>query len=315
MKMKKIVTALLFLIISTAINAQNIEFNATELYPEGTAYSKKQNTFYVSSLHYGKISKVGFDGKVTDFIIDEDLVSSIGILADEKRKLLYVCISDPGVSVKTNAATQVKLAKVAAYDLITGKRKFIADLGALNKDGGNFANDITIDNEGNLYVTNSASPIIYKITQTGEASIFATSEMWRADGFNLNGIVFHKDGYLIAAQSNTGVLYKINLLNPTIITKIKTAPILGADGLVLASSNELLVISNSAQKVVRLMLDDKSENATVNGEVATKLTFPTTGVFLKNKYYVLNAKLNEIFDPKSVKTSNFLLQQIQFIKK
>jgi sugar lactone lactonase YvrE len=315
MKMKKIVTALLFLIISTAINAQNIEFNATELYPEGTAYSKKQNTFYVSSLHYGKISKVGFDGKVTDFITDEDLVSSIGILADEKRKLLYVCISDPGVSVKTNAATQMKLAKFAAYDLYTGKRKFIADLGVLNKDGGNFANDITIDNEGNLYVTNSASPIIYKITQTGEASIFATSEMWRADGFNLNGIVFHKDGYLIAAQSNTGVLYKINLLNPTIITKIKTAPILGADGLVLANSNELLVISNSAQKVVRLMLDDKSENATVNGEVATKLTFPTTGVFLKNKYYVLNAKLNEIFDPKAVKTSNFLLQQIQFIKK
>jgi sugar lactone lactonase YvrE len=313
--MKKIVTALLFLIISTVIYAQNIEFNATELYPEGTAYSKKHNTFYVSSLHYGKISKVDFDGKVTDFITDEDLVSTIGILADEKRKLLYVCISDPGVSVKTNAATQVKLAKLAAYDLSTGKRKFIADLGALNKDGGNFANDVTIDNEGNLYVTNSSSPIIYKVTQTGEASIFATSEMWKAEGFNLNGIVFHKDGYLIVAQSNTGVLYKINLLNPTIISKIKTAPILGADGLVLANNNELLVISNSAQKVVRLMLDDKSENATVNGEVATKLTFPTTGVFLKNKYFVLNAKLNEIFDPKAVKTSNFLLQQIQFIKK
>jgi sugar lactone lactonase YvrE len=313
--MKKII--LLFLIIVNYNNliAQDISFTATELYPEGTAYSKKQKTFYVSSLHYGKISKVDFKGAVTDFITDEDLISSIGILADEKRKLLYVCISDPGVSVKTNAATQMKLAKVAAYDLNTGKRKFMADLGALNKDGANFANDITIDNEGNLYITNSASPIIYKVTQTGEASIFTTSDMWKGEGFNLNGIVFHKDGYLIAAQSNTGVLYKINIINPTIITKIKTNPILGADGLVLANKNELLVISNSAQKVVRLMLDDKSENATMDGEVATKLSFPTTGVFFKNKYYVLNAKLNEIFDPKATRTSDFLLQQIQFFKK
>jgi sugar lactone lactonase YvrE len=313
--MKKAISLLCFIITSITINAQNIDFTATELYPEGTAYSKKQNTFYVSSLHYGKISKVDFKGTVTDFITDEDLVSTIGILADEKRKLLYVCISDPGVSVKTNAATQMKLAKVAAYDLATGKRKFIADLGALNKDGGNFANDVTFDNDGNLYVTNSFSPIIFKITQAGEASIFATSDMWKGEGFNLNGIVYHKDGYLIAAQSNTGTLYKINLINPTIITKIKTNQILGADGLVLANNKELLVISNSAQKVIRLMLDDKSENATMDGEVATKLSFPTTGVFFKNKYFVLNAKLNEIFDPKATRTSNFLLQQIQFFKK
>ncbi len=313
--MKKIITTLLFLAIVITTNAQNIEFNSKELYPEGTAYSKKQSTFFVSSLHYGKISKVDFKGKVTDFITDEELVSTIGILADDKRKLLYVCISDPGVSVKTNAATQMKLAKLAAYDLETGKRKFIADLGALNKDGGNFANDVTFDNEGNIFVTNSFSPLIYKITQTGEASIFATSDMWKGEGFNLNGIVFHKDGYLIAAQSNTGVLYKINLLNPTIITKIKTTPLLGADGLVLANNNELLVISNSAQKVVRLLLDNKSENGTADGEVNTKFSFPTTGVFFKKKYYVLNAKLNEIFDPKATKTSNFLLQQIQFVKK
>ncbi len=313
--MKKIITTVLFLAIIITTNAQNIEFNSKELYPEGTAYSKKQNTFFVSSLHYGKISKVDFKGNVTDFITDEELISTIGILADDKRKLLYVCISDPGVSLKTNAATQMKLAKLAAYDLETGKRKFIADLGALNKDGGNFANDVTFDDEGNIFVTNSFSPLIYKITQTGEASIFATSDMWKGEGFNLNGIVFHKDGYLIAAQSNTGILYKINLLNPTIITKIKTTPLLGADGLVLANNNELLVISNSAQKVVRLLLDNKCENATADGEVNTKFSFPTTGLFLKKKYYVLNAKLNEIFDPKATKTSNFLLQQIQFVKK
>jgi hypothetical protein len=313
--MKKLLTSAVFSILCIAANAQNIEFTSTELYPEGTAYSSKYKIFYVSSVHYGKISKVDFIGKVMEFINDDELVSTIGILADEKRNSLYVCISDPGVSVKTNAATQGKLAKIAAYDLATGKRKFIADLGALNKEGGNFANDVTVDAEGNLYVTNSFSPVIFKVTQTGKASIFATSDLWKGEGFNLNGIVYHKDGYLLAAQSNTGNIYKISIAEPKNIIKINAPAVTGADGLVLGKTNELLVVSNSSQKATRLILDNKGDNAKTDGEAATKFTFPTTGVFVKGKYYVLNAKLNEIFDPKATKTSNFILEQIMFEKK
>jgi hypothetical protein len=312
--MKKFIIIALTLSASTSLFAQNIDFTSKELYPEGTAYSNKYKTFYVSSLHYGKISKVDMKGNISDFIKDSALVSSIGILADEKRNSLYVCISDPGVSVKTSTTTQMKLAKVASYDLATGKRKFITDLGALNKAGGNFANDVTLDEKGNLYVTNSASPIIYKITQTGKASIFATSDMWKGEGFNLNGIVFTK-GYLIAAQSNTGSIYKISIANPKAISKINTAAILGADGLVLGKENELLVISNSSKKVIKLSTADNWESATAIDEAATALSFPTTGVFVNNKYFVLNAKLNEIFDPKATKSSGFLLQGINFKKK
>ena len=43
---------------ATATNAQDIPFTSNELYPEGIAYSKKQDAFFVSSLHYGKIGKV-----------------------------------------------------------------------------------------------------------------------------------------------------------------------------------------------------------------------------------------------------------------
>jgi sugar lactone lactonase YvrE len=309
--MKKIITSAFTLIISIHVFAQKIDFISKELYPEGTAYSSKYKTFYISSLHYGKISKVDLKGNITEFIKDSALVSSIGLLADEKRNSLYVCISDPGVSVKTNDATQMKLAKLAAYDLTTGKRKFIVDLGALNKNAGNFANDVTIDENGNLYVTNSFSPIIYKVTQKGKASVFATSDLWKGEGFNLNGIVFYK-GFLMAAQSNTGNLYKINIANPKSITKINTEVITGADGLVLGKENELLVISNSSNKVIKLATTDDWESAKKIGEVATVLSFPTTGVFVNNTYFVLNAKLNEIFDPKATKTSGFLLQGIKF---
>ncbi len=294
--------------------AQNIAFNSNELYPEGVAYSPKQDVFFVTSLRYGKIGKLDRKGTYTEFITDEELVSAIGTHADQKRNLLYVCVSDPGVSVRTNAATQGKLGKVIAYDLTTGKRKFSTDLGALNPTGGNFANDVAFDTEGNLYVTNSFSPMIFKVTPEGKGSIFATSDLFKAEGFSLNGIVFHKNGYLIVAQSGTGNLYKVSLKNPKEITKISAEPISGADGLVIKGKN-LVVISNEKKEIYQFMSKDDFTSATLQNKVASVMTFPTTGVFAKGKLYVLNAKLDELFNPKAAKTSNFLLQEVVFEKK
>ncbi len=309
--MQKLLFISMWILVSGNSFSQNIAFNSTELYPEGVAFSSKNNTYYVSSMYYGKIGKVDVKGNYTEFIDDADLVSTVGLKADDKRNVLYVCISDPGVSTKTNPATQGKLAKLAVYDLTTGTRKFIADLGALNPTGGNFANDIALDNEGNIYVTNSFSPIIFKITQAGEASIFTTSSFWKGDGFNLNGIVYLPEGFLLVAQSNTGNLYKVNIKQPTEITKVETKAIAGADGLVLGKKNELLVISNIAQKVFKLSTRNNWATANHTQEIATVNTFPTTGVYVNGNFMVLNAKLNELFDPKAVKTSDFMLQQIK----
>jgi hypothetical protein len=310
--MKNLFKFLFLFTLAFSTNAQNITFNSNELYPEGIAYSKKQDVFFVSSLHYGKIGKVTRNGVYTEFITDADLVSSIGIHANERANLLYVCVSDPGVSVKTDAKTQVKLAKLICYDLTTGKRKFAADLGALNSTGGNFANDVDFDFQGNCYVTNSASPIIYKVTKTGVASVFSTNDTWKKEGFNLNGIVVHPNGYLIAIQSNTGELYKVSIKNPTEITKISTDLILGGDGIFLNGKNELIVISNSKKEVFQLNSTDDFASAKVVKTAPTEMTFPTTGIFVKGKYYVLNAKLDEIFNPNATRTSNFLIQEIKF---
>lgn len=310
--MKKLI--LLIFIFLQSINAftQNIQFNATELYPEGIAYNQKENIFYVSSLHYGKIGKVNSKGEYSEFINDKELVSTIGIHLNKAQNLLYVCVSDPGVAVNTSAATQMKLAKIIAFDTKTGKKKFVSDLGALNKDGNNFANDLDFDSQGNAYVTNSASPVIYKINKKGTASVFATSDNWKKEGFNLNGIVFHPNGYLIAVQSNTGELFKIELKNPKNITKITTDLFLGGDGLILNGKNELVVISNLKKEAYIINTTDNFATAKVSKTTATEMDFPTTGVFVNNKYFVLNAKLNEIFTPNSVKTSNFLIQEMKF---
>jgi hypothetical protein len=309
--MKNLFRILFVLAFALSANAQNIAFNSNELYPEGIAYSKKQEVFFVSSLHYGKIGKVTRQGVYSEFITDATLVSTIGIHANEKANLLYVCVSDPGVAVTTSATTQMKLAKLIAYDLTTGKQKFVADLGALNTTGGNFANDVDYDAQGNTYVTNSASPIIYKVSPKGVPSIFATSDNWKKEGFNLNGIVVHPKGYLITVQSNTGELYKVSLKNPTEITKINVDLIFGGGGIFLNGNSELMVISNSTKQVFQLNSMDDFASAKVLKTAPTEMNFPTTGIVVDKKYYVLNAKLDEIFNPKATKTSNFLIQEIK----
>lgn len=309
--MKQLITSLLSVFCLTAV-AQNITFTSKELYPEGLSYSKKQNVFFVTSLHYGKVGKVDLKGNYTVFVDDKDLISAIGIKVDDNTNTIYVASSDPGVSTKTNSSTQMKHAKLVAYDMTTAKRKFIVDLEALNPNGRNFANDITIDRDGFVYVTNSQSPIIYKIDKKGVASIFTRSTYWEQEGFNLNGIVYHPDGFLIVAQSNVGLLYKVDIKNPSQISIIKADSIKGADGLILTKNNELLVLSNQSNKTYKLLTNDNWATAKTESSVAAITSFLTTGTVMDSKVFVLNAKLNEIFTPDSQLTSDFIIQEIKF---
>lgn len=310
--MKNTLTALVLILVGTLAYGQGISINYNKLYPEGTAYSSKQKIFFVSSIYHGQVGTVDAKGNYKLFTQDPELVASVGIKADERTNTLYVTNVDNGVALKTNPATAYKLSEIIGYDLTSGKRKFKVDLGKLNPGQPNFINDMTLDNDGNLYVTNSFSPIIFKVDKNQKASIFATNDEWKGEGFNLNGIVYHPDGYLIVAHSGKGLLYKIDVKNPGIITKIKVSEVAGVDGLILNNKNELVVILNKSGKVLKVTTDDHWNSARVVGTKESVLPFPTTGVLVNSTYYVLNGKLTELFDPNAEKTSNFFLQELKF---
>lgn len=308
--MKKMILSIATMLCLITAQAQNITFNSPALYPEGTAYSAKHHSFYVGSVHLGQIGKLDEKGNYTVFTNDDALVTSVGIQADDKRNVLYVAIADNGYSTRSTTATANKLSKLAAYDLTTGKRRFIVDLGTLTPDGSNFANDLALDALGNIYVTNSYSPVIYKVTQAGKASVFVRNDAWQGKGFNLNGIVYSPDGFLIVAQSNTGDFFKISLKGE--VHKIEGLNIPGADGLVLNGKDELAVFSHvsyNASLVKTTAAWDKA--AIVKTEPAVS-TFPTTGVRVNGKYYMLNAKLDVFFTPNATPVNEFVLQELKF---
>jgi len=278
-----------------------IRFTKPALYPEGLEYDAANNRFLVTSLHEGTVGTVTPEGQYQLLFQDSHMVSAIGIRIDPAHDRALVCNSDPGVSLHTSKETQGKLAGLAVFQLSSGKLIKYIDLAALSNGGGHFCNDIALDPAtGDAYVTDSFSPIIYKIDKDNNASIFLKNDRFVGKGFNLNGIVVKGD-YLIVAKDNDGLLFKVPLADPEKFSEVKMdQTLVGADGLLWASDGSLVVIANAnTNKVFDLSSSDDWATAKVVKSADTGQVFATTGVDIKGAVYVLYAMLHVVFNPET----------------
>ena len=303
--------ALAILALATPTLAQDIAFSSDQSYPESFTYSTKQDIFMLGSVTQGLVARLDRASKYSPFISDDRLVSTIGLQVDDASNTLWVTNSDPGAGARTTAATQGTLAGIATYDATTGAPKAYYDLGSLSQ-GAHFANDLALDAAGNAYVTDSFAPLIYKIDTDGKTSIFAQSPLFMSgDGFNLNGIAWHADGYLLVGKYNSGELFRISTTDATDIRPVKLPEALvGADGIRLIDGEHLLVVQNlAANRTVELTSTDDWHSATITRDVTSKLSMPTAAVIAGDGTYILNARLDTLFDPKAAKVGDYLLQE------
>ena len=275
-----------------------ISFSKLALYPEGIDYDAKGKRFLVTSLHEGTVGAVTDDGNYQVLLQDDNMVSAIGIRIDSARDRVLVCNSDPGTSIHTKKENQGKLAGLGVFQLSTGNLIKYIDLASLSEGGGHFCNDIALDSTGVAYVTDSFSPIIYKVDTDNNASILLNNERFTGEGFNLNGIVV-KDDYLLVAKYNEGLLFKIPLDDPEKFSQVTIAEAMpGADGMLWAADGSLVVIANmDTNKVFKLTSSDNWASASVTSSVDTGQVFPTTGVEINGNVYVLYAMLHVLFNP------------------
>ncbi|MBA4326620.1 MAG: gluconolaconase [Polaromonas sp.] len=294
----------------TLAGAGDIAFRANTAYPEGVAWSARQATFLVGSIRHGTIARVSPHGRYTPFIRDAALISSTGLFLDARRNTLWVANGDVGGSVRSSAATQGKLAAVAAYDATTGERKAYHRLDPL-VPGAHFANDLTLDAAGNVYVTDSFSPVIYRIDSAGKASVFVQDPRFTGEGFNLNGIVYHPDGYLLVNKHNSGELFRISLSEPPEITAVQLPEALkGADGMVWRAPGRLTLVQNGeANRAVELVSSDGWKSARIQGTRKSSHPFPTAAAVAGREVYILNARLDSLLSPDAPKVSDFVLQK------
>ena len=283
---------------------ERISFTANRLYPEGITYVPTLGRFLVSSITQGKIGAVDERGHYDDFIKDSQLISAIGMKVRDGK--LYVCNGDQGVSDKSTAQTTLKTAGLFIYDLATGQNLRRANLAALLPDMNHFANDVAFDSLGNAYVTDSFAPVIYKVpADTTQPSIFVESPLFAGgQGFNLNGIVYHPNKYLIVVKANEGILYKIPLDTPYEFKAIKGVNLPNGDGMLLYN-NDLYVV-NGRNKVTQLRSTDNWETASVVKTDSVGYDQATTNVVAEDKIYTINARINEVSTAVSAKNPGLL---------
>lgn len=270
---------------------ERIVFERGGMIPEGLEFDTNSGRFLVGSLVDGSIRAVASDGQLTAVVEDPELVSSVGIEVDEPRDRLLVANSDRAVF----GGEVSGIAKLGVYRLSTGERIAMVDLGAVA--GGSdqdmlFANDVTVGPDGTIYLTDTRRNLIYRVGQDYQASVFYRFEP--LTGLQLNGIVYHPDGYLlVVAVSGQGLLFKVPVDEPQAAQPIDLSePATGADGLVLTVDGRLIVVSNSTSSAYAYVSEDGWETASLDA-TASFTGQATTGAIVADDIYVVQPHFND----------------------
>ena len=286
------------------------------LYPEGIDYDSRNEKFLFSSLHKGAVYTMSPKGEAIVFATSSKLVLPTGIYTDEVRNRLIVANADLGISQKSTPASAGSIATVSIFNLTSGELIKEIDLKNFTPNAGSCLNDIAIDAKGNIYITDSFSPNIYKIDDNYTASLFLTNLLFQPapNQFGLNGIVFHPDGYLLAVKTDDSKLFKISLSNPAVITVVTGTTFSTPDGIELDKNNNLVVVENGLG-LGKTYTFSSTNNWTSASKISEtnigKEEFPTTATLASDgNVYVVNSKLGKLLAGDKTQSS-YTIQRIK----
>lgn len=252
-------------------------------FPEGVAV-RADGTIYVGSLATGEIVHVPPGLAKPQAFIPAGALGIVGILVDNTADILWAC----EVDLALQAPGALK-----AYNATSGEEQLSVEVPA-----GSFCNDLTLDDMGNLYATDSFSGTIRRLPAGANAF-----ETWINDPdlsvpqgeFGLNGIAW-TDGALYTVVTSTGSLYRISLEADGLAGTPEQIPLDealgGPDGLKVLPDGRLLVVDNGSGSVKVI---------TLGGAVAEVMTIrngmdvPTTGDLEGDSAWVAEGQFDHLF--------------------
>ncbi|XP_009800435.1 uncharacterized protein [Nicotiana sylvestris] len=298
------------IIPSAAKHRHVISFRSPDLFPKSFTWDPKSHNFIVGGTRHQKLLSISDAGVTETLLSDTDLPgnsSFLGLTVDRRNNRLLACIHR--IPTPTSPSPFNAL---AAYDLKSRRRIFLTPL--LDNDDQNpiatvtetirpaIANDVTVDSSGNAYVTNSDGDFIWKMNFAGEASILSRSEVFKSHPVDvtveyhkcgLNGIVYTSKGYLLAVQSNTGKMYKVNVNDGTAKTVNLDKDLTAADGMAVRSDGVVVVVSQ--HRLYYVKSEDNWDEGVVFDEIALDAEGFASSVTIgdRNRVYVLYGHIME----------------------
>ncbi len=128
---------------------QEYVIDEKDFVPEGIAYSKLTDAYYLTSVAKSKINKIDRKSGVETLFSDE-YAPGAGILVDDERKKVYAVGGYYLIPDSTSG--------LFVYDLDSGQ---LLERHIVDDSREHFFNDLINDSKGNLYITNTKDSSIY----------------------------------------------------------------------------------------------------------------------------------------------------------
>jgi DNA-binding beta-propeller fold protein YncE len=251
--------------------ATSIDLPGDDFYPEGIATDPDSGDLYVASVYTGEIVKIESGSSTAERFVAPAPATlergGFGLRVDTARRLLWACDSNLGASPALPGGTLVGL------DL--------DDAGVVVRHElpeGSICNDIAIDANGGLYVTETAAGAVYYI-DPDDVLTPDSAERWLSapeiappmpGALGANGIAL-TGGRMFIANTSAGTLIRVDpgAADPASTASVvrltdgssSTALVLsGPDGVLPLSDTELLVVENGFagpgnNRLLRVTLD------------------------------------------------------------
>ncbi len=265
-----------------------------QLHPESIVTLPDDEGILLGSVHEKRIVMIDNEGEMQEWVPAgaHGLYAVMGMTMDEERGLLWVASTAIPQMVWYSEELEGK-ATVFAFDI--GSRALIKKFEP-DVSGKYWFGDLTIDDTGSVYISNSQAPEIYRI-----ASIEGSLEKWRSfpELFSLQGLTvigerlffadYLKGIYSVELDGQSASLRKVQAPKETILK--------GIDGM-YGLSNGLITIQNGVYPnriSFWTLSDDQSELIDMTYIDKANLLFgePTLGnVNGGSFYYIANSQWN-----------------------
>jgi hypothetical protein len=205
-----------------------IEVHAPALLPESVGYDAISNQFIVGSIRNGTVSTFRTDGAIHTLVNDPRLVSTAGVRVDEFRRRVLVANLDLGLGVHSSPDTMFRLSGLGSYNIDNGATNWYVDLAAVAHDSDpHLVNEMAIAPDGTAYVTDGATPIIYRIDVTGRADVLIRDDRLAGSGSQTGGVpsrgltsIAWVAGNLLIVTNADGKVFRVPVGAPATLSQV-----------------------------------------------------------------------------------------------